>query len=172
MAEEREARGTRHRGATAVRAEITPVRGASQHQMVSRRDPYLHLQRGRRVNAGEQRHSRQVTCVFSDIFYIRNSARTAFFSDRDRAGGEALRDSPLFSSFLLFERARRFWLRFIAFFSVRGGVKGVNFEGGGVEMRREVRLFASSGFLSLFFSFSFGLETKVNSKLIFNRKNV
>lgn len=132
MAEEREARGTRHRGATAVRAEITPVRGASQHQMVSRRDPYLHLQRGRRVNAGEQRHSRQVTCVFSDIFYIRNSARTAFFSDRDRAGGEALRDSPLFSSFLLFERARRFWLRFIAFFSVRGGVKGVNFEGGGI----------------------------------------
>lgn len=39
-------------------------------------------------------------------------------------------------------------------------------------MRREVRLFASSGFLSLFFSFSFGLETKVDSKLIFNRKNV
>lgn len=97
MAEEREARGTRHRGATAVRAEITPVRGASQHQMVSRRDPYLHLQRGRRVNAGEQRHSRQVTCVFSDIFYIRNSARTAFFSDR--AGGEALRDSPFFLLF-------------------------------------------------------------------------
>lgn len=97
MAEEREARGTRHRGATAVRAEITPMRGASQHQMVSRRDPYLHLQRGRRVNAGEQRHSRQVTCVFSDIFYIRNSARTAFFSDRAR--GEALRDSPFFLLF-------------------------------------------------------------------------
>lgn len=69
MAEEREARGTRHRGATAVRAEITPMRGASQHQMVSRRDPYLHLQRGRRVNAGEQRHSRQVTCVFSTCVY-------------------------------------------------------------------------------------------------------
>lgn len=64
MAEEREARGTRHRGATAVRAEITPVRGASQHQMVSGRDPYLHLQRGRRVNAGEQRHSRQVMNSF------------------------------------------------------------------------------------------------------------
>lgn len=38
-------------------------------------------------------------------------------------------------------------------------------------MRREVRLFASSGFLSLFF-FLFGLEAKVDSKLIFNRKNV
>lgn len=70
MAEEREARGTRHRGATAVRAEITPVRGASQHQMVSRRDPYLHLQRGRRVNAGEQRHSREVMCAHDVLFII------------------------------------------------------------------------------------------------------
>lgn len=74
MAEEREARGAGHRGATAVRAEITPVRGASQHQMVSRRDPYLHIQRGRRIDAGEQRHSREVTCART-IFHIARLCR-------------------------------------------------------------------------------------------------
>ncbi|KAK1135648.1 hypothetical protein K0M31_000235 [Melipona bicolor] len=59
MAEERKARRTRHRGATAVRAEIAAVRRTSQHQMVSRGDAYLHFQRGRRNNARQQRHRRQ-----------------------------------------------------------------------------------------------------------------
>ena len=64
MAEERKARRTRHRGATAVRAEIAAVRRTSQHQMVSRGDAYLHFQRGCRNNARQQRHRRQVKYTY------------------------------------------------------------------------------------------------------------
>lgn len=58
MAEERKASRTRHRGAAAVQTAIAPVRRASQYQMVSWLDPYLHFQRERRNNARQRRHGR------------------------------------------------------------------------------------------------------------------
>lgn len=83
MVEERKARRTRYRGATTMRAEIATVRRASQHQMVSRSDAYLHFQRGRRNYAREQRHRRQVKHTYLNFI-------VAFSRLLDNTGDDSL----------------------------------------------------------------------------------
>lgn len=60
VAEEREARRTRHGDFTTLRPEIAAMRGPAQHQVVPRTHADFHFQRGRRNYTWQQRHRRQV----------------------------------------------------------------------------------------------------------------